>query len=89
MCVGVHGWGVIELQDHESVRREGESYSIGDKVYSAGRAKFGVGYIREIEVLGVHFGFRAKIKSGNLDEPRWYDARNISKDMPSWIEEDN
>jgi len=77
---------VIKLEDHESVRRDGESWSIGDKVYSIDNAHFGVGYIQEIEFVGVHFGFRAKIKSGNLDEPQWYDARNISHDMPAWVE---
>lgn len=74
------------LTENESVKRDGESWGIGDKVYSTGRAKFGVGYIQEIEFLGVHFGFRAKIKSGNLNEAQWYDARNISHDMPAWVE---
>ena len=77
---------MITLSESESVRRNGESYSIGDKVYSKGHAKFGVGYIQEIELLGVHFGFRALIDSTILDEPRWYDGRNISKDMPAWSE---
>lgn len=76
----------IRVEEDESVRRDGKSYSIGDKVYSTAGAKFGVGHIKELEVLGVHFGFRAKIQSSNLDEPRWYDARNLSHDMPGWAE---
>jgi len=78
---------MIKLTEGESVGRNDESYSIGDKVYSQGRAKFGVGYIQAIEFLGVHFGFRAKIKSTILDEPRWYDARNITKQKPELVKQ--
>lgn len=77
----------IQIDDNEAVRRDGERYEIGDKVYSLGRAKFGVGYIQEIEVLGVHVGFRALIDSTLLDEPQWYDARSLTKDMPKWAED--
>lgn len=75
---------VIPLDDGEAVRRGGERYEIGDKVYSQGRAGFGVGYIEEIEVLGVHFGFRAKVrhKTPLLESPTWVDARNLTKEPP-------
>jgi len=76
----------ISLDESESVQRNDESFEIGDKVYATGRANFGVGHIQEIEFLGVHFGFRAKVESTSLDEPRWYDARNVSHDMPVWAE---
>lgn len=78
---------MIEVAEGESVRRNGESYAIGDKVYSEDRAKFGVGYIQEIEVLGVHFGFRALIDSNILDEPQWYDARNLTQKQPEMATE--
>jgi len=74
----------ITVNENEGVRRDGERYAIGDKVYSKGRANFGVGYIQEIEVLGVHFGFRAKIESTILDEPKWFDARNLGFEKPTW-----
>jgi len=87
MVIAHYGMSMpIQLSDHESVRRHGESFSIGDRVYSIGRASFGVGYIQEIEVLGVHFGFRAKISSTILDEPQWYDAKSLSHDIPGWAE---
>lgn len=82
MVLGAHGLGMVKLDENESVRRNGESFSIGDKVYSQGQAKFGVGYIQEIEVLGVSFGFRAKINSTNLDEPEWFDARSMTHEAP-------
>lgn len=77
----------ISIDESESVLRNGESYSIGDKVYSTGRAKFGVGYIKEIEVTGVHFGFCALVDSKILDEPQWYDARCMSHEMPAWADD--
>jgi len=86
MLVATHGNPMaIKVKEGESVRRNGESYSIGDKVYSKGKANFGVGYIQDIEVLGVHFGFRALIESTILDDPKWYDARNLRLDKPEWI----
>lgn len=75
----------IPLEDHESVLRDGESFSIGDKVY---HDNWGPVYIEEIEVLGVHFGFRAKVAGGLLDEPTWADSRTITHEppQPDWIE---
>jgi len=68
----------IKLEEGEGVIRDGERYSIGDKVYGVEDSLLGVGYIEEIEVLGVHFGFRAKVDNIVLDEPKWYDARSIT-----------
>ncbi|MFB6197360.1 MAG: hypothetical protein ABEI52_03690 [Halobacteriaceae archaeon] len=73
--------GDITLTEDEAVRRGGETYSIGDKVYSTGTG-VGVGYIVEIRLYGVHFGFRAKLRGTILDEPKWVDSRNITKEIP-------
>lgn len=78
---------LIKLNDSESVTRNGKNYSIGDKVYGEEKAPFGVGVIREIEVMGVHFGFRALISGSMLDEPCWVDSRNLNKQPPDWTQQ--
>lgn len=73
---------MIELQEHEGVIRDGERWSIGDKVYGTEQSSLGVGYIQEIEVLGVHFGFRALVDNTIYDEPKWIDSRNLTHEPP-------
>lgn len=73
--------GYITVTEDEAVRRDGERYSIGDKVYATGTG-VGVGYILEIRLYGVHFGFSAKLTGTILDEPKWVDSRNLTKEIP-------
>lgn len=78
---------MIELTENESVRRGGESYSIGDKVFGSDNAGFGVGYITAIRLYGVHFGFSAKITDTINDNAVWVDSRNLSKELPEWVQQ--
>lgn len=72
----------MRLSDSERVKRDGETFQIGDKVYGLNSTHIGVGTIEEIELLGVHFGFRALVDSTILNEPKWVDARNLTKSVP-------
>ncbi len=73
---------MYQISEDESVIRNGEKYSIGDKVYSKNRAKFGVGEVLEIKLMGVGLGFSALVDSCILSSPKWYDARCVQKQMP-------
>lgn len=67
----------VMLTEEESVRRDGKPWEIGEKVYAN---RLGVVYIQEIEVLGVHLGFRAKVTGCTTDGEVLVDSHNLSKE---------